>query len=85
VEEKFDFNDEEEAIRATLEEDEPLPTEILQKIVTPWWKNEPYRRVLEILGNCGLEHITSRPGATERCCLFVYYDVADAELPANRR
>ena len=42
-EEKFDLTDEEEAIRANLVNDEPLPVEVLQNIIPDFWRKEPYR------------------------------------------
>ncbi|CAF4634709.1 unnamed protein product, partial [Rotaria socialis] len=34
---------EEENIKAYLQDGEPLAPEILDKIVKPWWTEEPYR------------------------------------------
>ncbi|XP_076819346.1 adenylate kinase 9-like isoform X2 [Clavelina lepadiformis] len=42
-EERIEFTDEEEAIRNNLIEDDPLSPEILERIVCPWWKKEPYK------------------------------------------
>ncbi|XP_077973287.1 adenylate kinase 9-like [Styela clava] len=42
-EEKFDLDDEQEVIRANLVDDEPLPVEILEKIVPQWFREEPYK------------------------------------------
>lgn len=42
-EEEIVFTEDEEAIKATLESNEPLPTELLDSIIKPWWTMEPYR------------------------------------------
>lgn len=34
---------EEEAIKSYLTDNEPLPTEVLDKVVTEWWTKEPFR------------------------------------------
>ncbi|CAJ1078426.1 adenylate kinase 9 isoform X4 [Xyrichtys novacula] len=40
--EEWTLTDEEEAIRAYLCDGEPLPPEILENIIEPFWKQEPY-------------------------------------------
>ena len=40
-----ELTDEEESIRANLAEDEPLPSETLDKILPPFWNEEPFRWV----------------------------------------
>merc|ERR1712129_251345 len=37
------LTEEEEAIKAYLESDEPLPNELLDKIVSEWWNKEPFK------------------------------------------
>lgn len=37
------FTEEEEAIRLYLMENEPLPPEILENILSEWWHKEPIR------------------------------------------
>ena len=38
-----ELTDEEESIRANLAEGEPLPNETLDKILPPFWNEEPFR------------------------------------------
>lgn len=40
-----ELTEEEESIRANLAEDEPLPSETLDKILPPFWNEEPFRWV----------------------------------------
>uniref|UniRef100_A0A8C2TCB1 Adenylate kinase 9 n=1 Tax=Coturnix japonica TaxID=93934 RepID=A0A8C2TCB1_COTJA len=40
---EVEFTDEEEAIKASLMDAQPLPPEILDNIVPDWWKKEPFR------------------------------------------
>lgn len=42
------FTDDEEQIVQYLKEDEPLPADILDKIVPQWWNDEPFRYHLSI-------------------------------------
>ena len=42
-EEEVEFTEDEEAIKNYLETGDPLPTELLDKIVTSWWKEEPFK------------------------------------------
>ena len=37
------FTEDEEHIIQYLKEDEPLPAELLDKIVQPWWTEEPFK------------------------------------------
>ena len=37
------FTEDEEAIVQYLKEDEPLPPEVLDKIVPAWWNEEPFK------------------------------------------
>ena len=37
------FTEDEEAIVQYLKEDEPLPPEVLDKIVPDWWNKEPFK------------------------------------------
>ncbi|NWX87701.1 KAD9 kinase, partial [Nothoprocta ornata] len=40
---EIELTDEEEAIKANLVENEPLPPEVLDNIVPDWWRKEPFR------------------------------------------
>ncbi|XP_077977825.1 adenylate kinase 9-like isoform X2 [Glandiceps talaboti] len=40
---EVEFTEEEEAIKANLQEDEPLPPEVLDNIVPEWWNKEPFK------------------------------------------
>ncbi|CAG5120480.1 unnamed protein product, partial [Candidula unifasciata] len=42
-EEIMELTDDEEAIKAYLETNEPLPTRLLDKIVRVWWTMEPFK------------------------------------------
>ncbi|NXX25500.1 KAD9 kinase, partial [Nicator chloris] len=42
-EKEAELTDEEEAIKANLIDDMELPPEVLDKIVSDWWKTEPFR------------------------------------------
>ncbi|ELU02521.1 hypothetical protein CAPTEDRAFT_45229, partial [Capitella teleta] len=42
-EEEINYTEEEEAIVTYLKEDEPLPIELLDKIVATWWEKEPFK------------------------------------------
>ena len=42
-EEEIEFTEDEEAIKNYLENDDPLPTELLDKIIAPWWNEEPFK------------------------------------------
>jgi adenylate/nucleoside-diphosphate kinase len=42
-EEEVEFTEEEEAIKANLESDEPLPAEVLDTIIPAWWNKEPFK------------------------------------------
>jgi len=42
-EEKNIFTPDEEAIIAYLGEDEPLPSDVLEKLLKEWWMEEPYK------------------------------------------
>ena len=42
-EEEVTYTEDEEAIIAYLKEDDPLPNELLEKIISEWWKKEPFR------------------------------------------
>lgn len=44
-EEEVQLTEDEEAIIAYLKEDESLPSELLDKVVTDWWKKEPFKSV----------------------------------------
>ena len=37
------LTEDEEAIVAYLRDDEPLPPELLQKLLNEWWHQEPFR------------------------------------------
>ena len=37
------FTEDEEAIIAYLRDDEPLPPDLLQKLLNEWWHQEPFR------------------------------------------
>ena len=37
------FTEDEEHIVSYLKEDEPLPNEVLDKIVPAWWNEEPFK------------------------------------------
>lgn len=39
----MEFTEEEEAIKANLESDEPLPAEVLDTILPAWWNKEPFK------------------------------------------
>ena len=39
------FTEDEEHILQYLKEDEPLPAEMLDKIVQPWWTDAPFKYV----------------------------------------
>jgi hypothetical protein len=39
------LTEDEEAIIAYLRDDEPLPNELLQKLITDWWHQEPFKLV----------------------------------------
>ncbi|KAK4824340.1 hypothetical protein QYF61_013675 [Mycteria americana] len=41
--EEVELTDEEEAIKANLMDNEPLPPEVLDNIVLDWWRKEPFR------------------------------------------
>lgn len=38
-----ELTEEEEAIKANLEGDEPLPAEVLDNIIPHWWQREPFK------------------------------------------
>ena len=40
------MTEDEEAIVAYLRDDEPLPAELLQKLLNEWWHQEPFRYLL---------------------------------------
>ena len=42
-EEEVTYTEDEEAIIAYLKEDDPLPNELLEKIISDWWKKEPFK------------------------------------------
>ena len=42
-EEEVQYTEDEESIIAYLKEDEPLPTTFLEKLVSDWWKREPFK------------------------------------------
>ena len=42
-EEEVELTEDEEAIKAYLETGETLPNELLDKIVAPWWNEEPFK------------------------------------------
>lgn len=44
----MEFTEEEEAIKANLESDEPLPAEVLDTILPAWWNKEPFKWVDQI-------------------------------------
>ena len=41
----LDLNDFEENIHNNIMEDEPLETEVMNIIIKPWWKEEPFKLV----------------------------------------
>ena len=45
-EEEPELTEEEEAIKANLESQDPLPPELLDSILTSWWTKEPFKYVL---------------------------------------
>ena len=40
-----ELTDEEEFIKANLEGENPLPLDIMENIIFPWWFQEPYQSV----------------------------------------
>lgn len=44
-EEEVEYTEEEEAIKNNLESEEPLPAEVLDNILQPFWHKEPYKYV----------------------------------------
>ncbi len=42
-EEEEAWTDDENAIKAYLENDDPLPNDLLEKIVGEWWNEEPFK------------------------------------------
>ncbi len=40
---EVELTEDEEAIKAYLETGEPLPADLLDKIVAPWWKQQPFK------------------------------------------
>lgn len=40
---EIQLTDEEEAIKANLVENEPLPIEVLDNLIPEWWTQEPFR------------------------------------------
>ncbi|XP_050391523.2 adenylate kinase 9 [Patella vulgata] len=40
---EIEFTEDEEAIKANLESDEPLPSEVMDNILTQWWHKEPFK------------------------------------------
>lgn len=42
-EESIELTESEEAIKAYLEDNEPLPTHVLDNIIQVWWKSEPFK------------------------------------------
>lgn len=43
--EESKLTEDEEAIKSYLETEEPLSTELLEKIVEDWWTKEPFKYV----------------------------------------
>jgi len=46
------FTEDEEAIVAYLRDDEPLPPDLLQKLLSEWWHQEPFRYTGEVPNFC---------------------------------
>lgn len=44
-EEEIQYTEEEEAIKNNLESEEPLPAEVLDNILQPFWQKEPFKLV----------------------------------------
>jgi adenylate/nucleoside-diphosphate kinase len=42
-EEEIEYTEEEDAIKSNLESEEPLPAEVLDNILQPFWQKEPFK------------------------------------------
>ena len=50
--EEQSLTEDEEAIVAYLRDDEPLPVELLQKLLNEWWHQEPFRYPVSAYSAC---------------------------------
>lgn len=41
-EDELELDEDEDAIRAYLADDEPIPDETLDKVIQPWWDEDPF-------------------------------------------
>ncbi|BFZ09241.1 hypothetical protein BsWGS_12280 [Bradybaena similaris] len=67
-EEILELTEDEEAIKAYLESNEPLPNELLDKIITSWWTWEPYKSTGFILE--GFPHTSDEARYLQESGLF---------------